>query len=169
MASLMALAILCTSLPMILMFSTNFVWPLLFWCSQIGDGAFQCSLYLSPNILDEQPNIFILTVNLVTLKPINHTALLCDSIIILRSISVNSLGLFSPLKCTCTPYFWQMVWNLWQMPYEYGTTIWHFFLVGWPDRICLLLVVSFCWVLLFFWGLLFMAHLRYLHYITDPL
>ena len=51
MASLIALAILWPSLPMILKFSTAFVWLMLFWCSKIGDGAFKCSLYLSPNVL----------------------------------------------------------------------------------------------------------------------
>ena len=55
MASLTALAILQPSLPMILKFSTDVVWPVLFWCSNIGDGAFKCSLYLSTNILDDSP------------------------------------------------------------------------------------------------------------------
>ena len=52
MVSLMALAILFHSLPMILKFSTHVVWPVLLWLSEIGDGAFRCSLHLSPNILD---------------------------------------------------------------------------------------------------------------------
>ena len=47
MASFIALAILWSSLPIILKFSTNVMWPVLFWCSCIGDGAFRCSLYLS--------------------------------------------------------------------------------------------------------------------------
>ena len=55
MASLIALAILWPSLPMILKFSTGVVWPVLLWCSNIGDGAFKCSLYLSPNVLDDFP------------------------------------------------------------------------------------------------------------------
>ena len=42
MACLMALAILCLSLPMILKVSTD-VWPVLFWCSKIGGGTFKCS------------------------------------------------------------------------------------------------------------------------------
>ena len=40
MASFTALAILWPSLPIILKFSTDVVWPVLFWCSYIGDGAF---------------------------------------------------------------------------------------------------------------------------------
>ena len=45
MASLMVLAILCPSPSMILKFSTDVVWPVLFWCSKMGDGAFKCFLY----------------------------------------------------------------------------------------------------------------------------
>ena len=54
MASLMALAILHLSLPMILKFSTDFVW-LVFRCSKLGDDAFKCSLYLSPKVLNDSP------------------------------------------------------------------------------------------------------------------
>ena len=55
MASLTVLAILWPSLPIILKFSTDVVWPVLFWCSYIGDGAFRCSLHLSPKVLDDSP------------------------------------------------------------------------------------------------------------------
>ena len=51
----MALAILCPSLPMILKFSADDVWLMLPSCSKIGDGAFRCSLYLSPEVLDDSP------------------------------------------------------------------------------------------------------------------
>ena len=39
-------------LPMILKFSTDVVWLVLFCCLKIGDDAFKCSLYISPNVLD---------------------------------------------------------------------------------------------------------------------
>ena len=52
-ASFTGLAILWPSLPIILKFSTDVMWPVLFWCSYIGDGAFRCSLYLSPKVLDD--------------------------------------------------------------------------------------------------------------------
>ena len=56
MASLMALALIFwPSLPMILKFSTDVVWPVIFWCSKIGEGAFKCSLYLSSNVLADSP------------------------------------------------------------------------------------------------------------------
>ena len=42
MASFTALAILWSSLPIILKFSTDVIWPVLFWCSCIGNGAFRC-------------------------------------------------------------------------------------------------------------------------------
>ena len=53
-ASFTALAILWSSLP-ILTFSTDVMWPVLFWCSCIGDGAFRCSLYLSSKLLVDSP------------------------------------------------------------------------------------------------------------------
>ena len=55
MASLMALAMLCPSMHMILKFFTDAVWPVLFWYSKMGDGAFKCSLYLSLKVLDDFP------------------------------------------------------------------------------------------------------------------
>ena len=59
MGSFATLAILWSSLPIILKFSTDFMWPVLFWCSCIGDGAFRCSLYLSSKVLDERFSTFI--------------------------------------------------------------------------------------------------------------
>ena len=58
MASFTGLAISWPSLPIILKFSTDVVWPVLFWCSHMGDGAFKCSLNLSPNVPDDSPYIF---------------------------------------------------------------------------------------------------------------
>ena len=55
MASWMAPAILCPSLSLILQFSSDVVQPVLFWCLQIGDGAFKWFLYLSLNVLDDSP------------------------------------------------------------------------------------------------------------------
>ena len=55
MASFTALAMLWSSLPIILKFATDVMWPVLFWCSCIGDGAFRCSLYLSSKVLDDSP------------------------------------------------------------------------------------------------------------------
>ena len=55
MASLIALAILCPFLLMILKFSTDIAWSVLFWCSKIGDGVCKCSLYLSSKVVDDSP------------------------------------------------------------------------------------------------------------------
>ena len=54
-SSFMALTILCSSLPIVLKLSTVVVWPVVFWCSMIGDGAFKCSLYCSSNVLADSP------------------------------------------------------------------------------------------------------------------
>ena len=51
--SLIVLAKLLSSLPIILKFSIDVSWPLMLWCWNIGEGAFKCSLYLSPNVLPD--------------------------------------------------------------------------------------------------------------------
>ena len=43
--SLIVLAKLLSSLPIILKLSIDVSWPLVLWCWNIGDGAFKCSLY----------------------------------------------------------------------------------------------------------------------------
>ena len=50
-ASFMTLAMLCPSLFMIWKVST----VQSVWCSNIGEGALKCYLYLSPNVLDNYP------------------------------------------------------------------------------------------------------------------
>ena len=56
-ASFKALAILCPSLPiiMILKLSTVVMWQVGHWCSNRDESAFKCSFYLSPNLLDDSP------------------------------------------------------------------------------------------------------------------
>ena len=44
-ASFMALATFCPSLLIIMKFFTVVVWPVILWCSNIGDDAFRCCLY----------------------------------------------------------------------------------------------------------------------------
>ena len=70
MATFIGLVMLWSSLPIILKFSTDVMWPVLFWCSCIGDGDFRCSLYLSSKVLDDSPMYSSLTVNLVTFEPV---------------------------------------------------------------------------------------------------
>ena len=53
--SLMVLARLFSSLPIIMKLFSVVSWPLLFWCRNIGEGAFKCSLYLSPKVLPDSP------------------------------------------------------------------------------------------------------------------
>ena len=53
--SLIVLARLFSSLAMILKLFNVVTWPLLFWCRNIGEGAFKCSLYLSPKVLPDSP------------------------------------------------------------------------------------------------------------------
>ena len=64
--SLIVLAKLLSSLPIILKFSKDVSWPLILWCWNIGEGAFKCSLYLSPKDLPDFTNVLFPTVNAST-------------------------------------------------------------------------------------------------------
>ena len=44
-----------SSLPTVLKFSSVVVWPVVLKWSYIGEGAFGCSLNLSPNVLEDSP------------------------------------------------------------------------------------------------------------------
>ena len=46
---------LCSSLPTILKLFNVVEWPVMLLWSNIGEGAFRCSLYLSPNVLAVSP------------------------------------------------------------------------------------------------------------------
>ena len=107
-ASFMALAIFCPSLPIITKLSTVVVWPVVFWCSKIGDCAFKCFLYCSSNVLTDFP---IWSSSYSVLPHLNHyIMLLC---LIIASLSSGNISkffrVFPPLKHTWTPYLLQMV------------------------------------------------------------
>ena len=53
--SLISLERFCSSLPTMLKFSSEVVWLVVLLWSWIGEGAFRCSLNLSPNVLDVSP------------------------------------------------------------------------------------------------------------------
>ena len=107
-ASFMAVPILCPSLPIIFKFSTAVVWPVVFWCSKIGEDTFKCSLYHSSNVLADSP---IYSSPHSVLPHLNHYMMLLCFVIV--SLSFGNIRrffkVFLPLKCTCTPYLLQMV------------------------------------------------------------
>ena len=107
MASLMALAVFWPSLAMILKFSTDVVWPVMFWCSKVGDSALKCSLYFSSKVLADSS---ICPSSHSVLPHLNqYMMLLC---LVIASLSLGNINRFfkvlSPLKCTWTPYLLQM-------------------------------------------------------------
>ena len=53
--SLISLERFCSSLPTLLKFSSEVVWPVMLLWSWIGKGAFRCSVNLSPNVLAVSP------------------------------------------------------------------------------------------------------------------
>ena len=105
MASLLVLAMPCPSLPIILKFSTDVVWPVALLCSNIGDGAFKCSLYLSLKVLAD--SLMYSSSHSVLPHLYQYIMLLC----FLISSSVNSSrcsslcsmsGLHSCYRWTCS-------------------------------------------------------------------
>ena len=126
MASFTALAIFWSSLSIIFKFSTDVMWPVLFWCSCIGDCAFRCSFYLSPKVLAESPIYPSLQ---SILSHLNQYITLLFFLMLSLSLGDTSkfLMVFPPLKYTCISYFLQMFLKLSLIPWEYGTTIWHIF------------------------------------------
>ena len=126
MASFTALAMLWSSLPIILKFSTDVMWPVLFQCSCIGDGAFRCSFYLSSKVLDDSP---MYSSSQLTLSHLNQYMTFLFFLMLSLSLGDTSkfLIVFPPLKYTCIPYFLQMFLKLSPIPLEYGITMWHIF------------------------------------------
>ena len=124
-ASFIALAIFCPSLPMIMKLSTVVVWQVVFWCSNIGEGAFKCSFYLSPKVLDDSSMYLSSHSVLAHLKW--YMTLLC---LVIVSLSFGNARKFvkvcCPLKCTCLTYLPQMVcsshWDVVNMVKLCGTT-----------------------------------------------
>ena len=75
--SLISLDRFCSPLPTMLKFSSEVVWPVALLWSWIGEGAFRCSLNLSPNVLDVSAMYSLITFQPVTFEPVNYTTLFC--------------------------------------------------------------------------------------------
>ena len=100
MAPFTALAILWSSLPIMLKFSTDVMWPVLFWCSCSSDGAFRCSMYLSSKGLADSP---IYSSSQSILSHLNQYITLLSFLMLSLSLGDTSkfLIVFPPLKYTC--------------------------------------------------------------------
>ena len=72
MDSLISLERLCSSLPTTLKLSSVVVWPEVLLWSCMGEGAFRCSLNLSPSVLDVSPMYSSSHSNLSHLKKVWH-------------------------------------------------------------------------------------------------
>ena len=126
MASFTALAILWSSLPIILKFSTDVMWPVLFWCSCIGDDAFRCPLYLSSKVLADSPIYCSLQSIMSHLNQyiplLSSWCCLCALVIL-----VNFKWFVLPWSIPLFHTFCKCFLKLSLIPWEYGTTIWHIF------------------------------------------
>ena len=84
------------------------VWPVALLCSNIGDGAFKWSLYLSSKVLADSP---VYSSSLSVLPHLYQYMILCCFLI--PSLSFGNISkllrVFPPLKYAWTPYLLQMV------------------------------------------------------------
>ena len=80
MASCLVLAKLFSSLPMILKLFIDVIWPLVFWCVNIGEGFFKSLSKGSPTL----SYIFLIAVNLSTTITVDDTVLIHHFIFVLR-------------------------------------------------------------------------------------
>ena len=146
MASLMALAKLFSSLPIIWKFSIDVSWLLLFWCPKIGDGVFLYSLNLSPNVTTVAANDTVLTGHAIFIFWWHKDVLECMS-----SLEMYSYSMLS----TYVLY-----------TFTYALYIWYHNVSFLAE--CLYVGVCFFLSLLFFscccWKIFLIAHLGYLNW-----
>ena len=97
--SLISLERFCSSLPTTVKLLIVVEWPEMLLWSNIGEGAFRCSLNLSPNVLAVSP-VFMITFQPVTFISIDNTTLFGDMVLIFRC---HQFILYS-LPLTWMPY-----------------------------------------------------------------
>ena len=96
-ACLMILAMLWSSLPTMLKLSIDNSLPVMLWWSWMGDGAFMCSLNLSPNGLPDSPIYSSSQSTLPHLK-LYITPLFCRMVSLSLGCTRRSLMVLPPLK-----------------------------------------------------------------------
>ena len=98
MVSFTALAMLYP-LPIIWKLSTVVVQSVVFWCSNISEGAYKCSLYLSPNVLADS-HIYS-SLHSILPHSNQYMTLHCFVIVSLSFGNIRrSFKVLPPLKCT---------------------------------------------------------------------
>ena len=158
--SLISLERFCSSLPTMLKFSSKVIWPVVLPWSWIGEGAFRCSLNLSPNVLDVSP-MYSSSHSHSNLSHLNQKII--PLFFVMWSLSFgatnSSFRVFPLLKCTCIPYLVQIFLKLSLRPLLYGTVMKLLLMV--LVLVPLLLFLAVLGVL-FFNFILLMAHAGYL-------
>ena len=147
----------CPSLPMILKFSTDVLWPVMLSCSYIGDGAFKCPFNLSSEVLADTPTYS--SSHSVLPHLYQYIILLCFFILSLSFGNINKFfNVFPPWSMpglhTC--YRWTCSFHivLW-----YSVPLCDIFSVFWCFFLCSSCFFFCSCSLCIFW----IAHLGYLH------
>ena len=121
-ASLMFLAILLSSLPTILKLSRDTSWPVVFWCSMMGDGAHMCSLNLSSKVLPDSP-MYSSSQSTLPHLYLYIIPLFLSMVSLSLGCTSRSLMVLTPLKYTSTPCLLQMFLQVSPTPFMYDTTM----------------------------------------------
>ena len=158
-ASFIALVRFWSSLPNIVKLLILMLLPEVLQWSNIGEGAFWCSLNLSAKFLADSPMYSSLHPCWLHLY-LYMTPLLFK----IGSLSLGAmrrlLMVWPPLKNTWTPNLLHDLFILSLSAWWYGTTMYTFVLFFWPVWLFLLLLLLELWLLIL---ALLMAHVGYLH------
>ena len=116
MDSLLFLAKLCPSLPIIWKLLWLVGWPVWLLCWWMGEGSFRCSLCLSPKVLEVS-----LVYSLSLERSPHWNQYMAQLLLTIGSLSLGKTNRFLivllPLRCVCMPYLPQIFLIISQRPF----------------------------------------------------
>ena len=156
--SLIALVRFWSSLPIILKLLMVTLWPDMLQWSWMGEWDL-CSLNLSAKVLADSP---------MYSSSLHLYLYMTPLLLVIGSLSLGTMSrsfmVWPPLKCTCTPYFWQVFLILSLSPCWYGTTICIFLLLVVFSPVWLLFLLLLLDGFWLFILALMMVQMGYLHF-----
>ena len=133
-ASLIVLIRFRSSLPTMLKLLMVTLWPVMLLWSYMGEGAFRCSLNLSPKVLEESPMYSS------SHSTLSHWYLWMTPLLFcIGSLSLGDIRRFlivvPPLKYTCTHIYFQIIRHTFSYTlYVYTKLVLYFFRTWWSQE-----------------------------------
>ena len=159
-----------TSLPLVLKIFTVVRQPVMVWWLCVCEGAFRCSLYLSPNVLADSSMYLFITINSIESGPVYFTIF-----VLYGSSSSGDMSMFLiillPLKYALMPYLLYTSLTHLYRSCTYGMTMYPLYvLLFWVLLFSLLLLVLFglfCWKVLY--SIPYISHDKYLQLVRTSI